>query len=219
MPSSRVTVGYSPDREPDPVPPYTGLVADQPKVFTFAPSPRGSRPPSFFSRTKPSSAMSSHSALASLMLPSLMSPPPRRAMLTMPYMGPVRIRLTMITRATTKAIHALPRTRPFRGFWSLMAAMVATMASTRTTAMAIRCPCIKPIAFFTSSMLMPNIVLPPHSLFGGRFPPVRTVYHSFSACGVDLRKLRVFSFNLHSALAIPHNTSPRVFGKVNNAGA
>ena len=133
-----MTVGYSPDREPEPVPPYTGLVADQPKVFTLAPSPRGSRPPSFLSSTKPSSAMSSHRALASVTLCSLMSPLPRRAMPTMPYSGPVRIMSTMITSATMKPIQAEPLAMPLVGLGSFMAATVTATATTSTTARAMR---------------------------------------------------------------------------------
>ena len=218
MPSSRVTVGYSPDREPEPVPPYTGLVADQPKVFTLAPSPKGSSP-SFFSRTKPSSAMSSHRALASWMLPSLMLPPPRRAMLTMPYSGPVRIISTMITRATTKAIQAEPRTRPFRGFWSLTAAMVTTTASTRTTARAIRCPWIRPSVTFTSSMLMPNIFLPPHSHFGGRFPPAEESVAHLSHLRRRIAQTAVFSAQSAFGIGRFAQQAPPRFVKSNNTGA
>ena len=98
------------------------------------------------------------------MLCSLMSPVFLNTMLTMLYMGPVRIRFTTSTSARMNATQEVPRTRPRAGFLILTAAMVTMMASTRQIPIAIRWFCSRPSVVSTSFMLIPSMFAPPSVL-------------------------------------------------------
>jgi len=69
---------------------------------------------------------------------SEISPPLLKTMLTMLYIGPARIALTISATTSRQAIHALLRTRPLRGFLILTATIVSTIANASTTPMPIR---------------------------------------------------------------------------------
>ena len=80
----------------------------------------------------PSSAMSSTRSVASALVSSLMEPLPV-AREIMVFMGPKQIRLTVITRASRMARPAWQRIMYFFAFGNFMQAIMATIASTRTT--------------------------------------------------------------------------------------
>ena len=130
----RVTLSYLSDMEPEPVPPYTGLVEDQPNTFSLVSVVTG-RVPSFFNSTMPSLAISEQSSMASLPLSSLMEPEPVAREIRVD-MGPKQTRLMVMASAASTATPAWARIMYFLDLDSFFAAkltMRAMTASATTT--------------------------------------------------------------------------------------
>ena len=128
----------------------------QPKTFSLLFLAMG-RVPSLSSRTMPSSAMFSHSWVADATFSSLTLPPPV-ARVTMEYMGPVRIRFTVMASASTMPKPACQRIRYFLDLLCLRQAIMTAISRTATTPKPINCDLIELRTLMTSSILMDNIV-------------------------------------------------------------